>query len=248
MLERVEAPVLNGLELAPGRVGQQRALQRGHGVRGVAALEHGEDIVRLCLDYGLEAQILKQGGVRVRHVHAAEPGEHLAEHVAFAALDLAAHAGGAYDKHGRRAAVCTGHGGVYLFLDVEAVSGVVFPVPGELGADVQHVQIVVKALNVKIRNGYTGRFEHVLQLEVSACVHACQYEVRLGGEQGFERGGLYRAEIGDCVVETQIEARPGVVCRGGQAVLAAGEAPHVGEGTDKGGDTLGLLGSRDRAP
>ena len=64
---------------------------------------------------------------------------------------------------------------------------------------------------------------------LAAVFAAGQDEVGPGGQQDLQVGLFYGAQIGHCIAQPQIEGGPGVVGRGHQGVLAAGQAPHIGK-------------------
>ena len=107
--------------------------------------------------------------------------------------------------------VLPGDGGVHQLPDRLAVQGILFRAAGELGADVQHLEIVVKGLNVKIGGGNSGLGEGVLQLQIGRRIAAGQNQIGLDRQQQLQIGLLDGAQIGGLIPQTQVKGGPGVV-------------------------------------
>ena len=234
VVQSVEPPLLHRPEGGPAGVGQQGVLQRGAGLVFVRALENGKDIVRVGGDNALQTEVFQQGAVAVRHVDTAQGGKHFPQHTAPAALHGAAGAGGADVQHPGCGAVLTGNGALHPAPHLDAVGLIVFRVPGEPRADLQHPQIVLKAVHLEISGGNARAFKGIQQLHVRGGIAAGQDKIRLAGEQPLQAGLFHAAQVGYLLAKLQVEVGPCVPGGGDQRILSSGETPDVGKAADEG--------------
>ena len=186
MLQRIEPSLLYRTQALPGGIGQKRAFQSLLGVGGIGALKDDKDVVGIGGHNGFQAQVLQQGAVLVGHIDAAQVGQHLAQQKVRAALHFTAGAGGAHTENGGLRAVLTGHRLIDFLADLLAVLDIPLRASGELGADLQHAQIVGKILNVKISNRDVGLLQGILHVHIGRGVAAGQDKIGLGREKHFK--------------------------------------------------------------
>ena len=238
-------PVLYGGQGVPRRVGGQRRIQCLLGGGLVAALEHHKDVVGVIGDDPLQAQVFQQAGVAVRNVHGAQVGQDLAQHGTLAVLHLAAGAGRAQQQYGGGGPVHLLLGLVHLGLHVQAVGLVVLGLAGDLGADVQHLQVVGEAVDAEVEHRHPQLLQAGQQLHVGGGVAAGNDQVGLGGNQFLQVGLHQAAQIGHVIPQVQVKVGPGIAGGGHQGILPAGQAPHVGIAAQQHGHPLGFHRHRD---
>ena len=238
-------PLLHRGQRRPGRVGEQELVQGGH--RRLLRSAHGrhEDEVRVLLQDHLEREVLQERVLAVRDVDAAQVLEHLAGHVVAA---LGAHARGVraqeQDRRGL-VALLAGDGRLDARLDVRAVLLVEVLAAGDAGEDLEHAQVVVKGLHVKVGAGHARALQRAADVRVLGDVGGEDGKVHPGAENRLQVRGLERADV-DRVLGKADHALVKGLLRGG-ADLAAGQDPHVRKAGLRREDARGRGGQGDGA-
>ena len=159
-------------------MGQQCGLQRPLSVRLIRSLKDRKDIRRVRRQNGFQTQVLQQGAA-VRDIDTSQVRQHFSQYIVCAALDLAAYSGGPDAQHAGRGAILTGYGGLRLSSHIGTVCRVPLGMAGKPRTDFQHVQIIVKGLNIKISRRDPGLGKGLPQLQVRLGIAACQDQIRL---------------------------------------------------------------------
>ena len=140
--------------------------------------------------------------------------------------------GGADEQHtlGLLALQGSGRGGLgllHLLLHLHAVGLIQICPAGDIGAGLQHPQIVLKAVDVEIQHLQPGALQRFLQLHLVFGVGAGDDQIGLQAEEGLGADFLIAAQIRDALVQAQVKVLPGVL--GGGDQLAAGQEPRLGK-------------------
>ena len=110
---------------------------------------------------------------------------------------------------------------------------------GQVRADLQHPQVVVKIRHVEVGRGDPGGLQGGHPLDVHLGIGRRQHQLRLRRKQCLQAQLLGMAQVHSIGSQGQVKILPGVI--GGGADLAAGEDPDVGKAAQKTSHPLGAV-------
>ena len=177
------AAFLYRCQRGPGGIVQQRGLQDRLGIGRVCALEYHENIVRVRLKDGFDAQLLQKASVSARNVDAAQVFEHFPQNAALAVFHLAAAAGGPDIENAGGGTILPRQCGFHLPGHLCAIEVVVLCFPGDLRTDFEHAQVILKGVDREVGSVQPHGGKRGLQRHVPVGSSAGQNEIGLTGQQ-----------------------------------------------------------------